>query len=585
MIYDFVVCGGGTAGCVVAARLAEDPSVKVLVIEAGQHNENLENAHMVGGWSQLFDKETDWNVISEPRPAVNNRQVKLSRGKFLGGCSGCNGTLCVRGSKKDFDDWNLEGWSGDEFWKYMSKAETFHDKPWFNVSKESHGYDGLLHTEPHDLAPISNLLLESMQSKGLPYDCDMFSHGNNPHGCGHSTRTVHQGIRTTGADFVTDKNRRDNIHLMLQTHVDKVIVEQDANGELRAAGIRAVGPDGAVVEVKAAKEVVLAAGAYCSPNILNRSGIGAGKELEKHGITTIVDLPGVGKNLMDHLRLGTNSNFARRCQIVFMFYETDKPGITNDHLVYHGDSFGKTYALWKDEKKGFLSTFPFGAFAFARLDERLADSSVWTSAPREPGRDPMGLTPSQPNIEFFTTECYGGPKQFDQFPGDGKHAFSIIAELFSPRSRGTVALHSSDPTAAPLVDCNYLADPLDVEVLAEACRFGNEIVMQGAGTKDIVKGSWPSDLVHHRYTTREEWIPYVRDNATTCYHASGTCAMGETSNPNAVVDNKLRVRGIKGLRVADCSIMPTLNGGHTQMPAYGIGEKAADLIKETWLRT
>ena len=180
-----------------------------------------------------------------------------------------------------------------------------------------------------------------------------------------------------------------------------------------------------------------------------------------------------------------------------------------------------TYKLWKDQKSGFLSTFPFGAFAFARLDERLKDSEIWNSAPREEGRDPMGLTPKQPNIEFFTTECYGGPKQYDQFPINNKHAFSMIAELFAPKSRGSVTLRNADPLAVPVVDTNYLADPLDVEVLAEACRFGNEIITEGAGTKDIVKGSWPSELKHHQFKTREDWKPYVKDNATTCksqYH-------------------------------------------------------------------
>ncbi|CAM1501954.1 Fc.00g039380.m01.CDS01 [Cosmosporella sp. VM-42] len=568
LVYDFIVCGGGTSGCVVAGRLAEDTNAKVLVIEAGQHNEHLENVHMVGGWSGNFDKETDWNVVSEPGSTVNNRQVKLSRGKFLGGCSGCNGTLCVRGAKQDFDDWGLDGWSGEEFWKYMNKAETFHGKDWFNTSKEDHGYDGLLHTEPHDLAPISNLIKDSMVSKGLPLDDDMFAHGNNPHGCGHATRTVYKGLRTTGADFVT-KPQQKNVDLMVETHVDKVIIEKDENGELKATGVRAVKADGTVVELKARKEIIVSGGSYCSPNILNRSGIGAKEELEKHGITTLIDLPGVGKNLMDHL-------------IVFMFYETEKAGLTNDHLVYHGDAFAKTYALWKEKTEGFLSSFPFGIFAFARLDERLKDSELWNKAPREAGRDPMGLTPAQPNIEFFTTECYGGPKQFDKFPVDNKFAFSIIAELFAPKSRGTVTLRSADPLAIPVVDCNYLADPLDVEVLAEACRFANEIVVDGAGTKDIVKGSWPADLTHHKYTERDDWKPYVRDNATTCYHAAGTCAMGKASDPKAVVDEKLRVKGVKGLRVADCSIMPVLNGGHTQIPAYGIGEKAADLIKAAW---
>ncbi|KAM5346657.1 hypothetical protein ACJ41O_009662 [Fusarium nematophilum] len=567
--YDFIVCGGGTSGCVVAARLAEDPNVKVLLIEAGQHNDHLENTQMVGGWSGNFDKETDWNVVATGGAGVNDRQVKLSRGKFLGGCSGCNGTLVIKGTKQDYDDWNLPGWSGDEFFKYMEKAENFHGKPWFKEAKGTHGHEGHLHTEPHDLAPISNLIRDSMVSKGMALDHDMFSHGNNPHGCGHPVRTVYNGLRTTGADFITKQPPKDNLHLLVETHVDKVAIEKDANGELRATGVRAVKADGSVVDLKARKEVIVSGGAYCSPNILNRSGIGAKDELQKHGIETLVDLPAVGKNLQDHL-------------IVFIFYETEKAGLTTDHLVYHGDALAKSYALWKEQKTGFLSTFPFGIFAYARLDERLADSEIWKAAARKEGRDPMGLTSKQPQVEFFSTECYGGPKQFEHYPTDGKHVFSIIAELFAPKSRGTVTLRSAEATAIPVVDCNYLSDPLDLEVLSEACAFGNEIIMEGAGTKDIVKGSWPADLVHHKYKTREDWKAYAKDNATTCYHASGTCAAGKADDPNAVVDEKLTVRGVKGLRVADCSIMPTVNNGHTQMPAYGIGEKAADLIKEAW---
>lgn len=199
-----------------------------------------------------------------------------------------------------------------------------------------------------------------------------------------------------------------------------------------------------------------------------------------------------------------------------MFYETEKPGLTNDHLVYHDDALMNTYQLWKDKKTGFLSTFPFGAFAFARLDDRLKDEPLWAKAPRAHGRDPMGLTPKQPNIEFFTTECYGGPKQYDDFPIDHKHAFAVISELFSPRSKGTVTLKSQDPLENPIVDHKYLSDPLDMLVISEACRLGNEIVTKGAGTRDIVKGSWPSNLTHHTYTKREEWEPYVRQHATTC---------------------------------------------------------------------
>ncbi|UPL02822.1 hypothetical protein LCI18_013756 [Fusarium solani-melongenae] len=557
--FDFIICGGGTSGCVVASRLAEDPHNKILVIEAGPHNEHLDNVHMVGGWSQNFDNETDWNIVSEKKSSVNDRQVKLSRGKFLGGCSGY------------FDDWNLEGWSGDEFFDYMKKAENFHSKPWFKADTTSHGYNGYLDTEPHDLAPISNLIKDSMVSEGLPLDDDMFSHGNNSHGCGHAVRTVYQGLRTTGADFITKTPPKDNLTLMVSTYVDKVMIQNGKNGEPIAVGVTVVNSDGRVMDIKARKEVIISGGAYCSPNILNRSGIGATEELKKHGITTIVDLPGVGKNLQDHL-------------IAFIFYQTEKPGLTTDHLIHHDEGFSKSYELWKQHRTGFLSSFPFGIFAFARLDERLSDSKLWNSAPRRKGRDPMGLSPAQPNVEFFTTECYGGPKQFDDPPTNGEHAFAMIAELFAPKSRGTVSLRNKDPTATPVVDCNYLSDPLDVEVMAEACRFGNEIIMRGAGTKNIVKGSWPPSANHHKLQTREDWVPYVRENATTCYHAAGTCAMGKQSDPFAVLDEKLRVKGVKGLRVADCSVMPLLNSGHTQMPAFGIGEKAADLIKEEWLQ-
>ncbi|ATY67472.1 Glucose-methanol-choline oxidoreductase [Cordyceps militaris] len=569
--YDFIVCGGGTTGCVVAAGLAEDSNITVLVIEAGPHNEDLENVHMVGGWAANFGKETDWNIVTNPGAGINNRQVKLSRGKFLGGCSGCNGTLCIRGSKQDYDDWHLPGWSGEEFFTYMRKAESFVSKPWFKASESSHGYNGKLGVEPHDLAPISELVLKSMDSKGLKLDDDMFSHGENPHGCGHVPRTVTSGLRTTGADFVINANARKNITILTNTYVDKVVLERDSKGELVATGVKVLSGDGKQSTIAAKKEVIVSGGAYCSPNILNRSGIGAKDELDKVGITTLLDLPGVGKNLMDHL-------------IVFIFYEVDQPGLTNDHLIYPEAAFTKSYELWKAEKKGFLSTFPFGAFAFARLDERLSDSELWNKAPRESGRDPMGLTPAQPNVEFFTTECYGGPKQFSDFPADGKSAFSLIAELFGPRSRGTVALKDANPLSAPVVDCQYLSDPLDVEVLAEACRFGNEIITQGSGTKDVVKGSWPPEAAHHTFSSRADWVPYVKNNATTLsgYHASGTCRMGDLSDERTVVDHNLIVKGVKSLRVVDVSIMPILHGGHTQMPAFGIGEKAADLIRETW---
>ncbi|KAH8678590.1 hypothetical protein BGZ60DRAFT_468061 [Tricladium varicosporioides] len=562
--YDYIVCGGGTSGAVLAARLAEDPNNSVLVVEAGQHNLLLENTIMVGGWSQNFDTEADWNITTEPSPGANNRQVKVSRGKFLGGSSGVNGTLCIRGTKQDYDDWNMPGWSGEEVFAYMRKAENFHTKKWFKANESVHGHNGLLDIEPHDLAPISNMILDSMQDQGLPLHPDMFSTGESAHGCGHVPRTVYQGDRTTSANYL--RNKGTNLVIKTETTVDKVILE-GSGSDIQATAVRVIEKDGTARELKAKKEIIVSGGAYCSPTILMRSGIGPKSELQSHGIDCKVDLPGVGKNLMDHL-------------IVFIFYATSKQNITNDYLLYKPDALGEAYRQWKEEKRGALSTFPFGAFAYARLDERLKNEPLWKDAPRAEGRDPMGLTSSQPNVEFFSTECYGGPKQYADFPdGEKTHAFSIIAELFSPKSRGSVRLKSVDPKDNPVVDHNYLADELDVLVLSEACKFGNEIITQGKGTAEVTEGSWPATLKHHKYTKREDWVPYVKENATTCYHPGGTCKMGADDDMMAVLDNELRVRGVKGLRVADTSVMPLLNQGHTQMPAYAIGEKAADLIK------
>jgi choline dehydrogenase-like flavoprotein len=499
--------------------------------------------------SQNFDTEADWNIVTEPSPGANGRQVKVSRGKFLGGSSGVNGTLCIRGTKQDYDDWNIPGWSGEEVFGYMKKVSRLSDGDlawaYFNIGRK------LPHQEmvqarwslawlqwitgqrtswpcmlkltsrstPADKvkAPISDLVMESFQSQGLPLHPDMFSSGESPHGCGHVPRTVYKGDRTTAANYLLNKGS--NLSIKTDTIVDKVILEGHGS-DIRATGVKIIEKDGTARDIKAKKEVIVSGGAYCSPAILLRSGIGEKAQVAVHGIDCKVDLPGVGKNLMDHLvgcRLIPENWELTIPQIVFIFYSTTKPNITNDYLLYKPDALGEAYRQWKEEKRGPLSTFPFGAFAYARLDERLTSEPLWNSAPRREGRDPMGLTPSQPNIEFWNTECYGGPKQFTDYPdGEKSHAFSIIAELFAPKSRGSVTLKSADPKDNPVVNHNYLSDELDVLVLSEACRFGNEIITMGKGTKDIVEGSWPKTLTHHKSTKREDWVPYVKDNATTC---------------------------------------------------------------------
>jgi choline dehydrogenase-like flavoprotein len=370
---------------------------------------------------------------------------------------------------------------------------------------------------------------------------------------------------------VTNDQQKENIEVLVETLVDKINFDNSSAGTPRATSVSLVAKDGSRRTVTARKEIIVSAGAYCSPAVLLRSGIGAREELAKHSISCVVDSPGVGKNLLDHL-------------IVFTFYETEQEGLTNDRLVYHDNAIASSYMLYKEKKTGVLSTFPFGAFGYARLDDRLADSELWQNADRKQGRDPMGLTKRQPHVEYFTTELYGGPKQYENFPIDKKHAFAMITELFAPHSKGTVTLKSTNPEDNPVIDCNYLSHPLDLLVLTEGVRLGNEIVMQGSGTKNVVKGSWPADLTHHGFTERDQWVEHVKKEATTCYHAAGTCRMGKDGDEGAVLDAELKVRGVEGLRVVDVSVMPTLHGGHTQMPAYGIGEKAADLIAAAWAK-
>ena len=282
-----------------------------------------------------------------------------------------------------------------------------------------------------------------------------------------------------------------------------------------------------------------------------------------------------------------------------IFYEVSKPKLTTDHLIWHDGAQQNSLNQYQESHTGFFSQFPFGTFAYARLDNRLADSELWQKAPRTEGRDPMALTPQQPHVEFWNTECYG-PKAYGEVPGKGKQAFAMLITLFAGRSRGEVTLKSADPKENPVVDHKHFSDPLDLLVLSEGCRVANEVILEGAGTKDVIAGSWPHHLAHPTQKDRHAWESYVSREAGTCksipsidtssarpsadrhiagYHPAGTCKMGKRDDPMAVVDEQLRVRGVDNLRVVDASIMPTLMGGHPQMAVYAVAEKAADMIK------
>jgi choline dehydrogenase-like flavoprotein len=407
----------------------------------------------------------------------------------------------------------------------------------------------------------------------------MFSSGARPNGCGHAMRTTWQGYRTTAADYITKDYERPNVNIRCDATVDKVILERESDGTLRAKGVEYLDNDRNKYKAFAIKEVLLAGGSYCSPSMLMRSGIGPKEELEALGIPVQIDLPGVGKNLQDH-------------QLLFTYYELSEPNLTDDARVNHDpNSFANGHKEWKENKTGWLATFPFGAFAFARLSDRLdRDNPEWRALQRDPGRDPMGLTETQPSCEFFNTVCYGGPPEYTDFPKEGQWAFSMCVFLCGQRSRGYTTIKSTDPFEPPYTDPKYLEDKRDLMMLSEGCRFANEVLMEGAGTKDIIKGAWPPGAKHHLYKTNEDWQPHVQKYASTSYHPIGTCKMGKADDPMAVVDQYLNVRGVKGLRVVDCSIMPLNMSGHTQMPVstpvmafellhlHMVGESLANLV-------
>ncbi|ETN44414.1 uncharacterized protein HMPREF1541_10595 [Cyphellophora europaea CBS 101466] len=608
LAYDYVICGGGTSGCVIAARLAESfppngPSI--LVIEGGPDSKDLELVSRVGGLFEAMGGDLDWNFETVPQKRLNNRVINLARGKFLGGSSGFNGTLCIRGCKDDYDEWRIPGWKGEDVFQAMKKAESFHGKEWFKAANDEHGVDGPLHTEPHDGAPISHLILEAMQEQGMPQIDDMFTTGESAQGCGHVPRTVHQGVRTFAADYL--RRHQDRVDIMTSAIVDKVIVEE-RSGKLTATGVAVVNTSGTSATIKARHEVIISAGAYCSPTILLRSGIGPACELDAHSITCRVDLPGVGKNLQDHL-------------VAFVPYEVTTPNLTNDAHLYHPGGAQASLASYAADKSGVFSAFPFGVFAFARLDEQLGSSPLWANAPKHdnttaatPPRDPTGRLPTQPHIELMHTELYSGHihgQHHIMFPtptNPARHAFEMMTLLFAQQSHGTVTLRSPSPHDPPLIDPAYLSHPLDALALAEGARLAHRVATHSAALAPHLSGllrpvlperfanlsasgtQQPEDSTQER----EEWIAYVREYSATGHHPAGTCRMGNATTPaeaaeaeegegeGVVVDPRLRVLGVTGLRVADVSVMPRLSGAHTQMVAYAVGEKAAEMIVQDW---
>ncbi|MFK4806907.1 GMC family oxidoreductase [Microbacterium sp. ZW CA_36] len=542
---DYVVVGAGSSGAAVAARLSEDPAVSVLLLEAGGPDRAIE-LHVPAAFSKLFRGPYDWNYDTVPQPQLEGRTVYWPRGKTLGGSSSLNAMMWVRGFAADYDEWaDAAGptWSWDALVPYFQRVERTADPA--DGSQGTHGVQPVEHQR--DPRAHTAAFLAAAQEAGHPVTAP-----NLPAGQGFSQTMVSEsrGARASTADvYLRPAKRRSNLRVVTGAHVRRVTFEAPAGDESGARRPRATGVyvdiDGITRHVRARREVILSGGAVNTPQLLMLSGVGPAGHLAEHGIDVLVDAPGVGGNLQDHLVAG----LAPAAPSGGTLYNADKPAELVRYLA---------------TRKGMLTSNVAEAYGFVRTE--VADRAG----------APEGL----PDIEIIFAPV--------PYVGEGliptpAHGLTVGAILLRPRSRGTIRLASADPTAPPLIDPAYLSDPEGVDAatmlagLAACERLIDTEALRAITTGDGAEPlRWVQPEGGDRMTPVERAEVSLRRYSHTLYHPVGTARMG--TDAASVVDPELRVRGVTGLRVADASVMPTVIRGHTNAPAIVIGEVAADLI-------
>ena len=526
--FDYVIVGAGAGGCVLAGRLTEDPSVKVLLLEAGGRDSSL-YMHMPLGWRQIWrGPKHNWNFYSEPEPYADGRRFLAPRGKTLGGSTSINGMLYVRGHPRDYDEWRqlgAEGWSYADVLPYFKKAEG----SWRGDTK-FHGGSGPTGVSRIDTTGLHyDAFMEAARLAGHRVTDDI--NGELPEGFTPVDITVKNGVRSSAANcYVKPAMKRPNLTVRTGALAHRVLVEKG-----RAIGVEySRGP--AVEHVRADREVILAGGAYNSPQLLMLSGVGPADEIAAHAIPVVHDLPGVGKNLQEHI-------------LTFIQFATKEPVTFIKELRW--DKLAIATAQWMLTRTGPMANQPLTALGFVK---------------------------SRPDLERPDLEIFCNPVRLDAdvwFPivrPALEHAFEACPSLLHPHSRGEVTLRSADPADHPRILFNFLKEEEDRRAMREGVRIVREMYSQGPLGEMIDREIKPGPGVK----TDAEIDAYVRSSMDLDHHPTSTCAMGEDAM--AVVDPQLRVRGIEALRVVDASVMPRVNGGHTNAPTVMIAEKAADLI-------
>lgn len=528
-VFDYVVIGGGSAGCVLANRLSADPRNRVCLLEAGGKDNWIWFHIPVGYLFAIGNPRADWMFKTESEPGLNGRVLNYPRGKVLGGCSAINAMIYMRGQREDYDGWRqmgLEGWGWDDV-KPVFRRHLDH----FLGAGEHHGTGGEWRVEaPRVRWDLLDSFIEAAVQAGIPRTDD-FNTGSNE-GIAYFHVNQRNGRRWSSArGFLKPALSRANLRVETHAHATRILFEGK-----RAVGVEFL-QNGTVRRIHARKEVVLSAGAVASPQLLQLSGIGDGTVLQHHGINVVHHLPGVGQNLQDHLQLRP-------------IYRVEGVRTLNEDyrsLVRKG-SMALEYALFR---RGPLTMAPSQLGAFTRSSNRYAT----------------------PNLQFHIQ-----PLSLDKF-GEDPHpfpAFTASVCNLRPSSRGSISLMSPNPTDAPAIQPNYLSTAEDQRVAVDALRLVRRIVSMPALGRFAPQEYRPGANL----TSDEELLHGAREIGTTIFHPVGTARMGLASDPMAVTDARLRVHGVEGLRVIDASVMPSITSGNTNSPTLMIADKGAAMILE-----
>jgi len=510
---DYVIVGAGSAGCVLAARLSEDPSVSVLLLEAGGEDRKRE-IRIPAAFSKLYRTDVDWSYATVPQERLAGRQIYVPRGKVLGGSSSINAQMVIRGHRADYDGWaanGVDGWSWQDVLPYFERSTADGGGP-FEIA------------EHRDRNRLTEALVDAARETGVPH-CDDLN-APEPEGVGYVRVSQRAGRRWSVADgYLHPARERPNLTVLTGAHATRVLLQGR-----RATGVSYRSPGGED-NARARREVILCGGAFNTPQLLLLSGIGPREHLAEHGIELAHELPGVGRNLQDHLAAGVLAT------------------TTTGGTLYAAES-ARSIARYLLFRRGLLTSNVVEAAALVRTRPEL----------RAPDLELL-LAPV-----LFVDEGLAPPP---------RHGVTVGAVVLQPKSVGWVGLRSPDPFDSPLIEPRYLSDPEgeDLRVLVDGVRLARKILAAPAFAPHLDEELEPGPTA----TTDEEVADSIRRLAQTLYHPVGTCRMG--TDEDAVVDPELRVRGVDGLRVVDASVMPRLPRGHTNWPVVMIAEKAADLVR------